>query len=50
MKDLISLGANKIDYIEFLNIKNFNNNKSVKNRFRLFIAYYINNIRLIDNI
>ena len=49
-KDLISLGANKIDYIEFLNIKNFNNNKSVKNRFRLFIAYYINNIRLIDNI
>ena len=49
-KDLISLGANKIDYIEFLNIKNFNNNKSIKNRFRLFIAYYINNIRLIDNI
>ena len=49
-KDLISLGANKIDYIEFLNIKNFKSNKSVKNRFRLFIAYYINNIRLIDNI
>ena len=49
-KDLISLGANKIDYIEFLNIKNLKSNKSVKNRFRLFIAYYINNIRLIDNI
>ena len=49
-KDLISLGADKIDYIEFLNIKNFKSNKSVKNRFRLFIAYYINNIRLIDNI
>ena len=49
-RDLISLGADKIDYIEFLNIKNFKNNKSVKNRFRLFIAYYINNIRLIDNI
>ena len=49
-KDLISLGANKIDYIEFLNIKNFKRNKNVKNRFRLFIAYYINSIRLIDNI
>ena len=49
-KDLISLGANKIDYIEFLNIKNFKSNKGVKNKFRLFIAYYINNIRLIDNI
>jgi len=49
-RDLISLGATKIDYIENLNIKKFEKNKKIKNKFRLFFAYYINNIRLIDNI
>ena len=33
-----------------LNIKNFYKKKKLKNKFRLFIAYYINNVRLIDNI
>ena len=49
-KNLISLGATKIDYIENLNIKSLKKNKKFKNKFRLFFAYYINNIRLIDNI
>ena len=49
-KDLISLGATKIDYIENFDIKNFKNNKKLKNRFKLLFAYYIKNIRLIDNI
>jgi len=49
-KDLISLGATKIDYVENLCIKNFRKNKKLKKKFRLFAAYYINNIRLIDNI
>ena len=49
-KDLISLGVTKIDYIKNLDIKNLRKNRKLKNRFRLFIAYYINNIRLIDNI
>ena len=49
-RDLISLGATKIDYIENLNIKKFEKNKKIKNKFRLFFDYYINNIRLIDNI
>jgi pantoate--beta-alanine ligase len=49
-KDIISLGATKINYVEYLNIKNFGINKKLKNKFRLFFAYYINNIRLIDNI
>jgi pantoate--beta-alanine ligase len=49
-KDLISLGATKIDYIENLNIKYFGDNRKLKNKFKLFFAYYINEIRLIDNI
>ena len=49
-KDLISLGATEIDYIENYNIKDFIKTKKLKNKFKLFFAYYINNIRLIDNI
>ena len=49
-KDLFSLGATKIDYIKNLDIKNFYKKRKLKNKFRLFIAYYINNVRLIDNI
>ena len=39
----------KIDYLELRNIKNFKISKT-KNNSRLFIAYYLNNIRLIDNL
>jgi pantoate--beta-alanine ligase len=49
-KKLISLGATKIDYIEYLNIKKFKKNLKLKKELKLFFAYYINNIRLIDNI
>ena len=49
-KDLVSLGATKIDYIENLDIKNFKKIYKLKKKFKLFFAYYINNIRLIDNI
>jgi len=51
IKNIIhSIGARKIDYIETINInklvKPFKNNISYK----IFIAYYLGNIRLIDNI
>tara|TARA_B100001057_G_scaffold218819_1_gene219008 strand:- start:1689 stop:2504 length:816 start_codon:yes stop_codon:yes gene_type:complete len=49
-KDLINLGASKIDYLENYNIKNFKIIKSPNKKFNLFFAYYIKNIRLIDNI
>jgi len=49
-KDLLLLGANKIDYIEYLNIINLIKKRKSKNKFKLFFAYYIDNIRLIDNI
>ncbi len=49
-KDLKDLGASKIDYIENYNIKNFKKIKRKNKKFRTFIAYYIKNTRLIDNI
>ena len=39
----------KIDYLEFRNPKNLKKT-DYRNKFRLFIAYHINGIRLIDNI
>ena len=39
----------KIDYLELRNIKNFKISKKIKNS-RLFIAYYLSNVRLIDNL
>ena len=47
-KKLESLYKIKIDYLE---VRNENNLKlsNLKNNYRLFIAYFINNIRLIDN-
>ena len=38
----------KIEYLDFRNISNLNNTK-FKTKFKLFIAYYIDNVRLIDN-
>ena len=49
-KDLIDLGASKIDYLENYNVKSFKKIKRQSKKFNLFIAYYIKNIRLIDNI
>ena len=37
----------KIEYLEFRNINNLNSSK-FKTKFKLFIAYYIDNVRLID--
>jgi len=49
-KDLINLGASEIDYLENYNIKNFKKIKRQSKKLKLFIAYYIKNTRLIDNI
>ena len=49
-KDLILLGATKIDYIENIDLKILQKKNTRKKRFKLFVAYYIKNIRLIDNI
>ena len=39
----------KIDYLELRNIKNLKISSTNKNS-RLFVAYYLNNVRLIDNL
>ena len=49
-KDIISLGAKKIDYIVNYDIKSFKKIKRPNKKFNLFIAYYIQRTRLIDNI
>ena len=49
-KDLRNLGASKIDYLENYNIENFKKINRQSKKFNIFIAYYIKNTRLIDNI
>ena len=48
--DLINFGVKKIDYIECYNLKTLKKSKIVNKKYKIFIAYYLNNIRLIDNI
>jgi len=47
-KDLFKNFDIKIDYLECRNIQNLSTN-ILNKPFKLFVAYYINNIRLIDN-
>ena len=49
-KKILSFGANKIEYITVLDINNLIHGFKRKKKFRIFIAYYFNSIRLIDNI
>jgi len=49
IKRLKNLGVKKIDYIKVLNLKNLKKPKNLKNNFNIFIAFYIGNVRLIDN-
>ena len=48
--DLLCFGINKIDYIECINLDNLKKAQLTKDKFNIFIAYFINNVRLIDNI
>ena len=49
-KDLINLGVTKIDYIELLNSKTLKRPRVKGENLRIFIAFYLNKTRLIDNI
>ena len=48
IKKLENLYQIKMDYLEVRNEKNLKNS-NLKNKYRLFVAYYIGKIRLIDN-
>ena len=50
LNNLINLGAEKVDYIECLDLKKLILCKNLKSNFNIFIAYYLNNVRLIDNL
>ena len=47
---LIKLGAHKVDYIECLNIKKLKLSTNSKTNFNIFIAYYLKDVRVIDNL
>ena len=49
-KDLMKLGVTKIDYVEIFNLKNMKKPKNKRDKFKIFIAFYLNKTRLIDNI
>ena len=48
-KKLYNLGVDKIDYLEFLNLKSLRYPKNRNEKFNVFIAYYLKKTRLIDN-
>ncbi len=48
-KDLKKFNITKIDYIELYNTKTLKKPKSRKETFNLFVAYFIDDVRLIDN-
>ena len=47
---LLILGVKKIDYLEIYNLSNLKKTSLISKNSKIFIAYYLNNIRLIDNI
>ena len=47
---LIQLGARKVDYIECVNLETLEISKSLKTNFNIFIVYYMDKVRLIDNL
>jgi len=46
---IIKLGATKVDYLECYNTENFKKTLLPSKKVRLFVAYFIREIRLIDN-
>ena len=49
-KYILKLGIKKIDYIKILDINKIMKPYKKKNRYKIFIAYYLGTTRLIDNI
>jgi len=49
-KNFYKLGVNKVDYIQMLDINKIINHHKKNKKFKIFIAYYLRSIRIIDNI
>ena len=50
LKKIISHGITKIDYLEFINVKTLKHAKDKNENYNIFIAYFLGNVRLIDNL
>ena len=48
--EILDMGANSVDYLEFLNINKLVKPYKLKKIYKFFIAYYLGKTRLIDNI
>ena len=49
ISNLYFLGVTKVEYIDFLNLNTLKKPKFKKNSFNIFVSYYLNKTRLIDN-
>ena len=50
IRKIHNLGVTKIDYVEILDINKLTKPYSKNSRYKIFIAYYLRETRLIDNI
>ncbi|MEL0242091.1 MAG: pantoate--beta-alanine ligase [Pelagibacteraceae bacterium] len=50
IKKFLKINKINFDYVEYINLKKFNVSKKQSYNMKIFIAFYINKIRLIDNI
>ena len=48
-KKIINFGIKKIDYLEAINLNNLRKAKKYNENFNIFFAFYVGNVRLIDN-
>ena len=48
-KDLTKKYRIKVDYLELRNLKNLKKSNTISNS-KIFVAYYLNKVRLIDNL
>ena len=48
--ELRKIGVKKIDYIKLINLLSFKEVKKISSNTNIFIAYYLNGVRLIDNL
>jgi pantoate--beta-alanine ligase len=49
LKKIKQLGANKIDYLSSFNVKKLKQTNKPSKYTKVFVAYYLNGVRLIDN-
>ena len=49
-KEFFKIGIKKIEYIKIKDINKIIKPYKKKHNFKIFVAYYLNNIRLIDNV